>query len=57
VTAGDRALIYRLGKADILSRVPGEPECKLAWRLGKLIFVDRTLSDAVVDFNRYSIKQ
>lgn len=64
LTAGERAFVA-LGSAHssakqastiAVSRQPSEVHRKLAWREGKLILKNQTLSEAVADFNRYSAK-
>lgn len=56
LTAGDSAFVPDGAARVAVSRKPGEVARRLAWRDGKLIFVNQTLKDAVADFNRYSIK-
>lgn len=57
LAAGERAVV-RFRKADItVARQPAEVSRKLAWRDGKLIFSRQTLSEAVADFNRYSLRK
>ncbi|SEN10156.1 FecR family protein [Duganella sp. CF517] len=57
LTAGQSAAVNARGGAIAVSRRPDEIASRLAWREGKLVFVNQTLSDAVADFNRYSAKQ
>ncbi len=64
LTAGERAFVSlgsthglrKSANAIAVSRQPGEVHRKLAWREGKLILKNQTLSEAVADFNRYSAK-
>lgn len=56
LTAGERAFLEPEASAISVSRQPSEVNRKLAWREGKLILKNQTLSDAVADFNRYSPK-
>jgi transmembrane sensor len=56
LTAGERAFLARETDAISVTRQPSEVNRKLAWREGKLILKNQTLSDAVADFNRYSSK-
>lgn len=53
LTVGERAF---LADGITVTRQPNEVRRKLAWREGKLILKNQTLSEAVVDFNRYSTK-
>jgi len=53
LTVGERAF---LADGITVTRQPNEVQRKLAWREGKLILKNQTLSEAVVDFNRYSSK-
>lgn len=53
LTVGERAF---LADGITVTRQPNEVRRKLAWREGKLILKNQTLSEAVVDFNRYSSK-
>jgi transmembrane sensor len=54
--AGERAFLGPRADAIAVLRQPGEINRKLAWREGKLILKNQTLSEAVADFNRYSPK-
>lgn len=56
LAAGERAFLQREASAISVSSQPAEVNRKLAWREGKLILKNQTLSDAVADFNRYSPK-
>jgi transmembrane sensor len=53
LTVGERAF---LADGITVTRQPNEVRRKLAWREGKLILKNQTLSEAVLDFNRYSSK-
>jgi transmembrane sensor len=57
LTAGERAYVTDLASNISVARQPKEVERKLAWRDGKLVFNNQTLSEAVADFNRYSLKK
>jgi transmembrane sensor len=57
VTAGERTFVADRATDIAVARQPVEVQRKLAWREGKLIFDNQTLSDAVADFNRYSLKK
>lgn len=57
LAAGDRAFVPHRAAQISVARQPAEIERKLAWREGKLIFVNQTLNDAVADFNRYSVRK
>lgn len=54
LTAGEHAFVEVRATDISVARQPQEVERKLAWREGKLIFNNQTLSEAVADFNRYS---
>ena len=54
LTAGEHAFVDGRGADISVARQPREVARKLAWREGKLIFNNQTLSEAVADFNRYS---
>ncbi|CAN7464236.1 FecR domain-containing protein [Pseudoduganella sp. LjRoot289] len=54
LTAGEHAFVDVHATEISVARQPREVERKLAWREGKLIFNNQTLSEAVADFNRYS---
>jgi len=54
LTAGDQTFVEDHASDISVARQPREVERKLAWREGKLIFNNQTLSEAVADFNRYS---
>lgn len=56
LAAGERAFLTHETSAISVTRHPSEVNRKLAWREGKLILKNQTLSDAVDDFNRYSLK-
>jgi transmembrane sensor len=56
MTAGERAFLAQEADGIAVTRQPAEVNRKLAWREGKLILKNQTLSDAVADFNRYSPK-
>ena len=53
LTVGERAF---LADGITVTRQPNEVRRKLAWREGKLVLKNQTLSEAVIDFNRYSSK-
>jgi len=57
VTAGERSFVADQAADIAVARQPVEVQRKLAWREGKLIFDNQTLSEAVADFNRYSQKK
>ncbi|MCS0628172.1 FecR domain-containing protein [Telluria mixta] len=57
VTAGERSFVPDQAENIAVARQPVEVQRKLAWREGKLIFDNQTLSEAVADFNRYSEKK
>lgn len=57
LTAGERAFVSDRATEISVARQPGEVERKLAWREGKLVFNNQTLSEAVADFNRYSLRK
>jgi transmembrane sensor len=54
LTAGEHAFVDNHATDIAVARQPREVARKLAWREGKLIFNNQTLSEAVADFNRYS---
>lgn len=54
LTAGEHAFVENHAADIAVARQPREVARKLAWREGKLIFNNQTLSEAVADFNRYS---
>lgn len=54
LTAGEQTFVKDRASDISVARQPREVERKLAWREGKLIFNNQTLSEAVADFNRYS---
>lgn len=54
LSQGERAFVPELASEMHASRQPGEIARRLAWRTGKLIFINQTLAEAVADFNRYS---
>jgi transmembrane sensor len=54
--AGERAFVPERAASISVARQPEEIARKLAWREGRLIFMNQTLADAVADFNRYSAK-
>ena len=54
LTAGEHTFVENHAADISVARQPREVERKLAWREGKLIFNNQTLSEAVADFNRYS---
>jgi transmembrane sensor len=56
MTAGERAFLPKDASAISVTRQPNEVNRRLAWREGKLILTNQTLSEAVSDFNRYSPK-
>jgi transmembrane sensor len=57
VHAGERTFVGSRAADIAVARQPVEVQRKLAWREGKLIFDNQTLSEAVADFNRYSQKK
>jgi transmembrane sensor len=57
LTAGERAFVLDQASDISVARQPAEVQRKLAWREGKLVFNNQTLSEAVADFNRYSQKK
>lgn len=57
VHAGERTVVSSRATDIAVARQPVEVQRKLAWREGKLIFDNQTLSEAVADFNRYSQKK
>jgi len=57
LAAGDSAFVPSGGAKITVKRQPEEIERKLAWREGKVIFVNQTLDEAVADFNRYSLRK
>lgn len=57
LTAGDMAFVPNQAAKITVVRRPEEIERKLAWREGKVIFVNQTLNEAVADFNRYSLRK
>lgn len=57
LTAGERAFVADRASDITVARQPREVERKLAWREGKLVFNNQTLSEAVADFNRYSLRK
>jgi transmembrane sensor len=56
LSAGERAFLAPRTSNIAVVRQPIEVSRKLAWREGKLILKNQTLSEAVADFNRYSPK-
>lgn len=56
VSAGEYAYVRGLSAAIAVRRSPQEVQRRLAWREGKLVFMNQSLRDAVADFNRYSAK-
>ncbi|GAB3461483.1 FecR domain-containing protein [Massilia terrae] len=56
MTAGERAFLAKEAQAIAVTHQPNEVNRMLAWREGKLILANQTLSEAVADFNRYSTK-
>jgi len=54
LTAGEHTFVNVHAAEISVARQPREVARKLAWREGKLIFNNQTLSEAVADFNRYS---
>jgi transmembrane sensor len=56
LAAGERAFVSERAASISVVRQPEEVARKLAWREGRLIFMNQTLADAVADFNRYSAK-
>ncbi|MEO7493971.1 MAG: FecR domain-containing protein [Massilia sp.] len=57
LSAGERAFVADQATTISVTRQPGEVARRLAWREGKVVFNNQTLSEAVADFNRYSLKQ
>lgn len=57
LNAGERTFVSDRAAEIAVARQPVEVQRKLAWREGKLIFDNQTLSEAVADFNRYSQKK
>lgn len=57
LSAGERAFVANLASEIAVARQPREVERKLAWREGKVVFNNQTLSEAVADFNRYSLRK
>lgn len=57
LTVGERAFVADQATEIPIIRQPQEVTRKLAWREGKLIFNNQTLSEAVADFNRYSLRK
>jgi transmembrane sensor len=57
VTVGERAFVADRAAKITVTLDPEDVERQLAWREGRLIFQNRTLDDAVADFNRYSPKR
>lgn len=55
--AGERTVVADRATDIAVARQPVEVQRKLAWREGKLIFDNQTLSEAVAEFNRYSQKK
>jgi transmembrane sensor len=56
LSAGERAFLAHQANGISVVRQPNEVKRRLAWREGKLILKNQTLSEAVADFNRYSPK-
>ncbi len=56
LTAGEHAFLAQEASTISVARQPSEVNRRLAWREGKLILKNQTLSEAVADFNRYSQK-
>jgi transmembrane sensor len=56
LTAGERAFLPPETNSIAVTHQPNEVYRRLAWREGKLILKNQTLSEAVADFNRYSPK-
>ncbi|MYM81040.1 DUF4880 domain-containing protein [Duganella sp. FT50W] len=54
LSQGERAFVPELASEMHASRQPAEIARRLAWRSGKLVFINQTLAEAVADFNRYS---
>jgi transmembrane sensor len=54
IKAGERAFVADRAASVDVQRNPDEVARRLAWREGKIIFMNHTLRDAVADFNRYS---
>ena len=57
LTAGEHAFVLDRAAEITVARQPGEVARKLAWREGKVVFNNQTLTEAVADFNRYSQKK
>jgi transmembrane sensor len=57
LTAGQRSFVPYETAQITVAQQPQEVQRKLAWRDGNLIFTRQTLSEAVADFNRYSVKK
>lgn len=57
VAAGERSYVPDRATQIEVARQPAEVERKLAWRDGKLVFLNQTLGEAVADFNRYSARK
>lgn len=57
LVAGERAFLAQAASPIAVTRQPMEVDRKLAWREGKLILNNQTLTDAVADFNRYSPRE
>jgi transmembrane sensor len=57
LTAGEQAFVPDRAATITVARQPAEVARKLAWREGKVVFNNQTLSEAVADFNRYSEKK
>lgn len=57
LTAGDLAFIPQQTAKITVIRKPEEIKRKLAWMEGKVIFINQTLTEAVADFNRYSLRR
>jgi len=55
--AGDMAFVPNQAGRITVARQPAEIERKLAWKEGKVIFINQTLNEAVADFNRYSLRK
>lgn len=54
LSQGERAFVPELATEVHAARQPAEIARRLAWRTGKLVFINQTLAEAVADFNRYS---
>lgn len=57
VAAGARAFVGKQATSITVSEDRDDIERRLAWRSGKLVFQNRSLADAVADFNRYNSRQ